>query len=118
MNAKPLRVAVASKEGLAISEHFGHAKVFYIYELCAGSFQLLEQRQVDHYCLGGHSDKHAMAGILEAVSDCRAVFVAKIGEGPTEKLKARGVEAVTEYAWEEIEAALLDYAKNCAKTPA
>ncbi len=109
MNNETLRVGVASKEGLAISEHFGHAKVFHIYDVREDRCQLIEQRHVDHYCLGGHSDKNAMAGILEAVSDCQAVFVAKIGDGPAEKLQARGIEAVSEYAWEAIEPSLLAY---------
>ncbi len=30
-------------------------------------------------------------GILAAIRDCRAVLVAKIGDGPTEKLSAVGV---------------------------
>ena len=76
--------------------------------------QLVEQRHVDHYCLGGHSDKSALAGILETISDCKAVFVAKIGDGPTEKLQAKGIEAVAEYAWEEVEESLLAYAVNNA----
>ena len=102
MSEHTLRVAVATKEGRAISEHFGHAKLFYIYDVQADQCQLLEQRHVDHYCLGGHSDKSALAGILETI--------AKVGDGPTEKLAARGIEAVAEYAWEEIEPALLAYA--------
>lgn len=110
MNNKTLRIAVASKEGLAISEHFGHAKLFHIYDVQKKQCTFVEQRNVDHYCLGGHSDKNALAGILEAVSDCQSVFVAKIGDGPTEKLNNRGIEAVSEYAWEEIEPSLLDYA--------
>jgi len=105
-----LRVAVATKEGLAISEHFGHAKAFHVYELSADACRLLEQRQVRHYCLGGSSDKTAMAEILDTIEDCDAVFVAKIGDGPTEKLAARGITAVADYAWEEIEPSLLDYA--------
>jgi len=107
--SRPLRLAVATKEGLAISEHFGHAKQFWVYEVMGNSCQLLEQRQVEHYCLGNHSSKTAMAGILEAIKDCHAVFVAKIGDGPTEKLNAIGVKAVSTYAWEEIEPALVAY---------
>lgn len=110
MTTQSVRVAVATKEGRAISEHFGHAKLFYIYDVQADQCQLLEQRQVAHYCLGGHSDKSALAGILETIRDCQAVFVAKIGDGPTEKLAARGIEAVADYAWEEIEPSLLAYA--------
>ena len=105
-----LRVAVASKDGIAISEHFGHAKKFFIYEVSLQYCNFLEKREVDHYCLGGHSDKNAMAGILETIKDCTAVFVAMIGEGPTEKLAARGIKPVTDYTWEEIEPSLLDYA--------
>lgn len=109
-----MRVAVASKEGVAINEHFGHARFFYIYDVDTRDCQLLERRHVDHYCLGGHSDKNAMAGILEAVSDCSAVFVVMIGDGPTEKLAARGIRAVTDYVWEEIEPSLCDYAAKQA----
>jgi len=101
--------AVASKEGLAISEHFGHAKQFFVYEIDKNECQLLEKREVRHYCLGGHSDKSALSGILETIKDCEAVFVAKIGDGPTEKLAVRGITAVSKYAWEDIKPSLLDY---------
>jgi len=104
-----MRIAVATKEGMAVSEHFGHAKKFSIYDVGQDSCQLVEQREVSHYCLGGTSDRSAMPGILEAIKDCKAVFVAKIGDGPTENLNARGIEAVSDYAWEEIEPSLLDY---------
>jgi predicted Fe-Mo cluster-binding NifX family protein len=110
MSEAVIRVAVATKEGVMVSEHFGHAKNFQIYELSVDSCRLLEQRQVRHYCLGGSSDKTAMAEILETIEDCDAVFVAKVGDGPTEKLAARGITAVSEYAWEEIESSLQDYA--------
>ena len=112
MTTKTLRIAVASKEGQAVSEHFGHARLFHIYDVDKDHCTFIEKRDVDHYCLGGHSDKNALAGILEAVSDCQSVFVAKIGDGPTDKLNARGIEAVSDYAWEEIEPSLLDYASR------
>lgn len=104
-----LLYAVASKEGLAISEHFGHAKQFFVYEVGIDDCRLLEKREVSHYCLGGSSDKSALAGILETIKDCSAVFVAKVGDGPTDKLAARGITAVAEYAWEEIEPSLQEY---------
>jgi len=105
-----IRVAVATKEGLAVNEHFGHAKTFHVYDLTPDSCRLVGQRRVRHYCLGGSSDKTAMADILETIKDCAAVFVAKIGDGPTEKLAARNITAVPDYAWEAIEPAVLDYA--------
>jgi predicted Fe-Mo cluster-binding NifX family protein len=110
MTEQTLRVAVATKEGVVVSEHFGHAKAFQVYELSESECRLLERREVRHYCLGGTSDKTAMADILDTIQDCSAVFVAKIGDGPTEKLAARGITAVSDYAWEEIEPSLRDYA--------
>lgn len=110
MTETVIRVAVATKEGAAVSEHFGHARTFHIYDLSMDACRLMEQRQVRHYCLGGSSDKTAMAEILETIQDCVAVFVAKVGDGPSEKLAARGITAVSDYAWEAIEPSLLDYA--------
>ncbi len=110
--SKSYRFAVATKEGIVVSEHFGHAKQFWIYEATSDNCQLIEQRQVEHYCLGNHSSKTAMAGILEAVKDCHSVFVAKIGDGPTDKLNAIGVEAVSQYAWEEIVPSLTSHAST------
>ena len=95
-----------------VSEHFGHAKAFHVYDMSKDACHLVEQRQVRHYCLGGSSDKTAMAEILETIRDCAAVFVAKVGDGPIEKLAARGITAVADYAWEEIEPSLRDYANK------
>ncbi len=107
-------VAVASQHGLAIDQHFGHARAFRIYRLEDGRCTLIEDREVDHYCHGHTGDQSAMQKILHTISDCRAVFVAKIGDGPTEKLAKRGIEAVADYAWEEIEPSLLAYARTLA----
>lgn len=45
---------------------------------------------------------------------CDAVFVAKIGDGPIEKLATIGVQAVADYAYEAIEESLLDYLRKSA----
>ena len=105
-----MRLAVATKQGLGIDVHFGHVKSFWVYEVTPASCELLEKREVEHYCLGGTSSKTAMSGILAAIKDCDAVFVAKIGDGPTEKLTNIGVRAVSEYAYEAVQESLLDYA--------
>ncbi len=101
-----LQVAVASKTGAVIDEHFGHAKRFHIYTLDIQGAHLLEEREVEHYCLGGHGDQSALSKILNTIADCDAVFVARVGDGPADKLLARGVEPVTDHPWEEIEPAL------------
>lgn len=112
--AFPLRLAVASKDGRAISEHFGHAKSFRIYDVAPGQCKFLHERLVAHYCHGHRGDAGALGGILDALRDCRAVFVARIGDAPSEKLRAVGIEAVARYACEAIEDSLLDYAGRVA----
>lgn len=111
----PVKLAVASQEGKAVSEHFGHAKRFWIYEVNTEGCRLLEQREVDHYCLGNSANQGALSGIMEAIQDCHAVFVAKIGDSPAEKLRAIGVQAVSNYAWEAIDESLLDYVQRTQK---
>lgn len=105
----PIKLAVASKDGISINEHFGHAKQFHIYQLTPGHCALLETREVAHYCLGQNSDPTAMVNILETIKDCYAVFVAKIGDGPTGKLQAIGVRAVSDYAYQAVADSLLEY---------
>lgn len=112
MQAHSMRLAVASQEGNAISEHFGHAKRFWVYEVTAETCRLVAQREVEHYCLGNAANQGALSGIMEAIKDCQAVFVARIGDSPAEKLRAMGVEPVANYAWEAINDSLRDYVRR------
>jgi len=102
-------VAVASKGGIAIDEHFGHARAFRIYSVDEAGCAFVEAREVAHYCHGNSGDQSAMAQILETIADCAAVFVARIGDGPTDKLAARGITAVSDYPFEEIEPSLAQW---------
>ncbi|MET0052490.1 MAG: NifB/NifX family molybdenum-iron cluster-binding protein [Candidatus Thiodiazotropha sp.] len=103
------KVAVASQQGQIVDEHFGHAKRFWIYSVSGGGCALLEQREVDHYCHGNTSDKGALVRILETIRDCEAVLVARIGDGPADKLAAIGVKPVSDYPWSPVEEAVLAY---------
>lgn len=109
MPEQKVKVAVASKHGAAVDEHFGHARRFWIYEVTTDGCELLEQREVDNYCHGNGSSKPAMTQILQTIDDCEAVLVARIGEGPAEKLAAIGVEAISDYPWAPIKEALHAY---------
>ena len=104
------KFAVASKDGISINLHFGHAKEFWIYQCTDSEVKLLERREVDHYCHGQHGDQSAMQKILATINDCEAVFVAKVGDGPVAKLANIGVQAVSEFAYEAVEESLLAFA--------
>jgi nitrogenase molybdenum-iron protein alpha/beta subunit/MoaA/NifB/PqqE/SkfB family radical SAM enzyme len=100
--ARPLkRYAVASKSGTLVDQHFGHARVFYLYETDGNSVRFIEKRAVANYCTGAEdcSDgkEPVMERILESVSDCSGVLALRIGDTPARKLKSRGIDVITTY---------------------
>jgi nitrogen fixation protein NifB len=106
---KPILIAVATKGGERINEHFGHAKEFQIYEVSHKGAKFVGHRRVDLYCEGGSGDEDALDPIINAINDCVAVFVAKIGGCPKKSLEAAGIDPVDHYAFEYIEESALNY---------
>jgi nitrogen fixation protein NifB len=90
-------VAVATKGGGLVNQHFGHAKEFQVYEVDGSEVKYVGHRKVDHFCQGGYGEKATMDNIIEAISDCKAVLVSKIGESPKEKLHNAGIQVVESY---------------------
>lgn len=103
MSEVKLLAAVATKGSGLINEHFGHAREFQAYELSASAVKLVGHRRVDVYCQGGYGEEDRLAGIIRAINDCHAVFVAKIGGCPRDILINAGIEPVDQYAHDTIE---------------
>jgi nitrogen fixation protein NifB len=113
-----LMLAVATKGGGRINQHFGQASEFHIYEVSPLGVKLVGQRGFRHYCQGGYDDPETIPAILSALEGCTAVLVAKIGDCPREDLERAGIEAVQDYAYEYIEAsALAWYQRRLARVP-
>ena len=116
-------VAVASRGGGRINQHFGHASEFQIYEVGTRAgitcCTFVGHRRVDRFCQGGYGDDEQVPSIVGAINDCHAVLVARIGACPRDELKAAGIEAVDGYAFEFIEQGLLgwfdDYRRRVAR---
>jgi nitrogen fixation protein NifB len=102
-----IRVAVATKGTGIVDQHFGHAKAFLIYEVKEGQTTLIEQRSIPQYCHGTDGEPGDLNPIIQLVSDCQAVLVAKIGANPAGRLQEAGIEAVQVY--DKIETAVLDF---------
>ncbi|MBF2067801.1 MAG: nitrogenase cofactor biosynthesis protein NifB [Calothrix sp. C42_A2020_038] len=90
-------VAVATKGGGLVNQHFGHAKEFQVYEVDGSEVKYVGHRKVDHFCQGGYGEKATLENIIQAISDCKAVLVSKIGESPREKLYNAGIKVVESY---------------------
>lgn len=112
MSDVKILIAVATKGGGRVNEHFGHAKEFQVYELSTAGAKFVGHRRVDLYCQGGFGDEDSLAGVIRAINDCVAVFVAKIGGCPKSDLLKAGIEPVDQYAHEFIEQSAIAYFKD------
>ena len=101
-----VRVAVATKEGIAVDLHFGHVRAFEVYEVDAAGVTHLERRSIDHYCREDDDRATRMKGILQVIGDCKGVLVARIGPVPRDMLAAAGLDAVDDYAFTAVDDAV------------
>jgi nitrogen fixation protein NifB len=90
-------VAVATKGGGLVNQHFGHAKEFMIYEVDANGAKFVGHRKIDLYCQTGYGEEATLENIIKAIADCKAVLVSKVGECPKAELKQAGLEVVEAY---------------------
>ena len=88
------RVAIGTHSGVRVSEHFGQATRFEIWEVRPEGSRLVETRVNRPACGSGsdHADEMMDASVA-AIADCRAVVVARIGECALTRLDKLGVLA-------------------------
>ena len=92
---KPLKFAIASKSGIGVDMHFGHASEFYIYEYKNGDAKYIEKRDVDKYCNGIEvcdEEEDKFTKLSKIVSDCDGVISIRMGDEPKKKFKNMGIE--------------------------
>jgi nitrogen fixation protein NifB len=102
-------VAVATKGGGRINQHFGHAKEFQVWEVDAGGVRFIGHRKADNYCEGGYGDDEKMEVVLKALEGIDTVFVAKIGRCPKDDLAAAGIAAIDTHPFDYIETAIASW---------
>ncbi len=84
-------IAVATREGMLVNLHLGEAKRFQIWGKSeSGGFRMIEERQAPPMGCGPTRWEE----LARALSDCRAVLVAAVGETPRKVLADRGVATV------------------------
>jgi nitrogen fixation protein NifB len=115
-DSRPVLMAVAAKNGV-VSEHFGHAREFLVYEASPTGVRLMGHRKVDLYCNGatdcgdsgegGQPAGSILDQIIHALSGCEQVLCARIGFEPWGQLEAAGIQPNGEHAMEPVEDAVL-----------
>ncbi len=89
-----VRVAIGADAGVRVSEHFGHASRFEIWEVGPQGSHLVETRVNRPACGTGHARAdELMDASVALVADCRAVVVAQIGECALNRLDKLGILA-------------------------
>ncbi|GAB4200920.1 MAG: nitrogenase cofactor biosynthesis protein NifB [Coleofasciculaceae cyanobacterium] len=96
-NSPKILVAVATKGGGLVNQHFGHAKEFQVFEVDANDAKFVGHRKIDHYCQSGYGEEATLEHIIKAISDCKAVLVSKIGHCPQDELHKAGIQTVEAY---------------------
>jgi nitrogenase molybdenum-iron protein alpha/beta subunit/MoaA/NifB/PqqE/SkfB family radical SAM enzyme len=99
--AAPLqRVAVATKSGTLVDQHFGQANEFYIYESDGIQARFIERRNVVRYCQGKEiceTKTDRIEALLHTIKDCSSVLAMRIGDSPQRKLEAMGIRVIATY---------------------
>jgi len=91
-------IAVASKTGTEVDQHFGHADKFRIFKYRKGDPVQVDEVKVNKYCTFDleHPFRHAQFdGIAEALKDCKAVVTAMIGDLPRRELEKLGFKVIS-----------------------
>ncbi len=91
---KPRLIAVCSKGGGRINQHFGQATAFAIYAADGDGVRLVGHRQADRYCRGGYGVDAALTAITALLGDVDLVLCARIGKRPRRGLEAAGLRVL------------------------
>ncbi len=105
-------IAVASKDGKEINQHFGHAERFLVYEVEGNEVRLVDEKKVERYCSydADHPLRaHILGAIAKALAGCGALICAQIGQGPQMEMERLGIDAFI--AEGPIKATLVELAK-------
>ncbi len=108
IKAKEYTVAIASKTGRLIDQHFGHAEEFLIYKYSNNHIEFIEKRSISQYCSGVEDcdDKESkIENILNTLEYCDMVLCLRIGNGPRKNLESNHIEVIELY--EEIEKGII-----------
>ena len=90
-----MMVAVVSKDGIHVDDHFGQAQRFLIYEISGQAQHLLKISTAAPLSEGdpGHVfNQEKFAAVLAALAGCRRVYCTKIGDKPAAALRQNNIE--------------------------
>ena len=88
------KIAFASSDGKIVNQHFGRAKKFVIFRIKNNSAEFLELRVNEISCNGFEYLDEAMNKSVELISDCKVIYVSRIGYGALKVLEDKNIIVV------------------------
>ncbi len=98
-----LLVAVCTRGGGRVNEHFGHATEFQVFEVSADGVRLAGFRRIEPYCQGGDGDDDILEDVIASLEGITTVLCARIGSCPRERLAEAGIRVRDDFAFQYIE---------------
>lgn len=99
-----MKIAVVSDDGKTISQHFGRAKNYIVFDVQGGSITRSEVRSKTAHHSGEEHHDHGEGGhvgpeadakhnsMLASISDCEALIVRGMGFGAFDAMKSAGIK--------------------------
>lgn len=120
---KTQRIAIASKNGQLVDNHFGYADHFLIFDVSDTAITAVDTRYIETYCHGptdcnddsASDSDHRLSKHLQCLQDCDQVLCSRIGIQPWRELEQQGTLPNTAFALFEVETALHQIQQNLIK---
>jgi nitrogen fixation protein NifB len=104
--APSVLVAVATRGGGRINQHFGHAREFQVYQVSPEGITFVGHRRVEQYCEGGFGEDDKLDGVIAALKGVSTVLVAKVGDCPRTGMAEAGIEVTHAHGFDWIESGI------------
>ena len=88
------KIAFASSDGKLVNQHFESARKFSIFRIKKNSAEFVEIRVNDISCNGFEYLDEPMNKSVELISDCKVIYVSRIGYGALKVLQDKKIIAV------------------------
>jgi nitrogen fixation protein NifX len=110
-----VKIAFATSDRRAVNQHFGAAESFAIYEVGEGETRLIEVAEFIETAMDGHEGK--LAGKVELLGDCAAVYCNAVGAAAIQQLLAAGIQPMRVDEGTLIDELLCGLQKNLLNDP-
>jgi predicted Fe-Mo cluster-binding NifX family protein len=107
------RIAIASSDGESVNQHFGQARNLLIYEISDAGIEFIEDREIKLILDEAAHTERNMNIFANALSDCSAVFVRRIGAQSAKFLHERNIRTFeVSFSLNQITSTLLKHQKE------